>query len=124
MSSKRLKVNFVINLLSPSVRIAVALVSIPIYIHHLGYSRYGVLTIAWILVGYFGFLDLGLSRASTNALAKLRAAPQADRARVLLTTLILSVGFGLVGAALLFVVGGYMFEHVLTIPADLKREVT
>ena len=55
------------------------------------YSRYGVLTIAWILVGYFGFLDLGLSRASTNALAKLRAAPQADRARVLLTTLILRV---------------------------------
>jgi hypothetical protein len=35
----------------------------------------------------------------------------------------LSLGFGLVGAALLFVVGGYMFEHVLTIPADLKGEV-
>ena len=123
MSTRPLRTNFVLNLLSPFARIAVALVTIPIYIHHLGYSRYGVLTIAWILVGYFGFLDLGLSRASTNALAKLRAAPQPDRARVLLTTLILSLGFGLVGAALLFVVGGYMFERVLTIPADLKREV-
>jgi len=105
MSTRPLRTNFVVNLLAPFARIAIALVTIPIYIHH------------------FGFLDLGLSRASTNALAKLRAAPQADRARVLLTTLILSVGFGLVGAALLFVVGGYMFERVLTIPADLKREV-
>jgi O-antigen/teichoic acid export membrane protein len=123
MSTRPLKTNFVFNLLSPFVRIAVALVTIPIYVHHLGYARYGVLTIAWILVGYFGFLDLGLSRASINALAKLRDASQPDRARVLLTTLSLSLVFGLVGAALLFVVGGYMFEYVLSIPEDLKGEV-
>ncbi len=123
MSTKTLKTNFVVNLLSPFVRIAIALVTVPIYIHHLGNARYGVLTIAWILVGYFGFLDLGLARTSINALAKLRAAPQADRARVLLTCLVLSLCFGLVGAALLFVVGGYMFEHVLSIPADLKGEL-
>ena len=123
MSTRPLKTNFVFNLLSPFVRIAVALVTIPIYVHHLGYARYGVLTIAWILVGYFGFLDLGLSRASINALAKLRDASQPDRARVLLTTLSLSLGFGLMGAALLFVVGGYMFEYVLSIPEDLKGEV-
>ena len=80
MSTRPLKTNFVVNLLSPIARIAVSLVTIPIYIHHLGDARYGVLQIAWILLGYFGFLDLGLSRASTNALAKLRAAPQSDRA--------------------------------------------
>ena len=42
---------------------------------------------------------------------------------MLLTTLTLSLGFGLIGAALLFVVGGYMFEYVLSIPEDLKGEV-
>ena len=74
MSTRPLRTNFVVNLLSPSARIAIALVTIPIYIHHLGYSRYGVLTIAWILVGYFGFLDLGLSRASEVRLYTPRAA--------------------------------------------------
>ena len=59
MSTRPLRTNFFVNLLSPFARIAIALVTIPIYIHHLWYSRYGVLTIAWILVGYFGFLDLG-----------------------------------------------------------------
>jgi O-antigen/teichoic acid export membrane protein len=123
MSTRPLKTNFVVNLLSPTVRIVVALATIPIYIHHLGDARYGVLQIAWILLGYFGFLDLGLSRASINALAKLRAAPQSDRARVLLTTLMLSLGFGVVGAVLLFLVGGYLFQNVLSVPADLKREI-
>ena len=123
MSTRPLKTNFVVNLLSPIARIAVALVTIPIYIHHLGDARYGVLQIVWILLGYFGFLDLGLSRASINALAKLREAPQAERARVLLTTLTLSLGFGFIGAAVLFAAGGYLFQHVLSVPADLKREV-
>src|SRR5271154_1626622 len=123
MSTRPLKTNFVVNLLSPIVRIVVALVTIPIYIHHLGDARYGVLQIAWILLGYFGFLDLGLSRASVNALAKLRAAPQADRARVLLTTVSLSLGFGLIGAALLFVVGEYLFRYVLSVPPDLRQEI-
>ena len=65
------------------MRLAVAIVTVPIYIHHVGDARYGVISIVWILLGYFGFLDLGLSRASTNALSKLRDAPQPDRARVL-----------------------------------------
>lgn len=123
MSTRPLKTNFVVNLLSPMARIAVALVTIPIYVRHVGDARYGVLSIVWILLGYFGFLDLGLSRAAINALAKLREAPQSERARVLLTTLLLSLGFGLVGAGLLFVVGDYLFQHVLSVPAELKGEI-
>ena len=63
MSRKPFKRNFVINLLAPLARIAVALVTIPIYVRHVGDARYGVISIMWVLLGYFGFLDLGLSRA-------------------------------------------------------------
>ena len=123
MSTTPLRRSFVFNLIYPMVRLAVAVVTVPIYVHHVGDARYGVLSIVWILLGYFGFLDLGLSRASTNALSKLRDAPQPDRARVLLTTITLNFCFGLVGAILLYFVGGYLFEHVLSVPDVLKPEV-
>ena len=123
MSGPRLRRNFAFNLIYPVVRLAVALVTIPIYVRHVGDARYGVISIVWVLLGYFGFLDLGLSRAAINALAKLRDAPQPERARVLLTTMVLNVGFGLVGAVLLFVVGGYLLAHVLSVPEELKPEV-
>ena len=123
MSRKTLKTSFAINLLSPLARIAVALVTIPIYVRHVGDARYGVISIMWVLLGYFGFLDLGLSRAATNALAKLREAPQQERARVLLTTFALNFGFGIVGAVFLLILGGFLLQHVISIPASLRPEV-
>ncbi len=80
-------------------RIAVALVTIPIYLRLVGEARYGVISIVWVLLGFFGYLDLGLSRAVTNALAKLRNASQPERARVLLTTMGINFGMGLIGGS-------------------------
>ncbi len=123
MSTTPLRHSFAFNLIYPMMRLAVAIVTVPIYIHHVGDARFGVISIVWILLGYLGFLDLGLSRAATNALSKLRDAPQPDRARVLLTTIMLNFCFGLVGTVLLFFVGGYLFQHVLNVPEALKPEV-
>jgi O-antigen/teichoic acid export membrane protein len=102
-----LKRSFALNLLSPLFRVAVAFVTAPIYLHHVGEARFGVLSIVWILLGLFGFMDLGLSRAATNALARVRDATQAERARVLLTTIALNFCFGLIGGVLLYVIGGF-----------------
>ena len=123
MSRKPLKTNFAINLFAPLVRAAIALVTIPIYVRHVGDARYGVISILWILLGYFGFLDLGLSRAATNALAKLREASQQERSQVLLTTFALNLGFGCAGSAILFILGGFLLKHVISIPDALRPEV-
>ena len=124
MSTKPLKRNFFVNLLSPIIRIVVALVTVPLYLHHMGDARYGVMSIVWVLLGFFGFLDLGLSRAVTNALAKLRDAPQAHRARVLLTTFGLNLGMGVLGGVLLYVFGGLMLKHFVSMPNEISAEVS
>jgi O-antigen/teichoic acid export membrane protein len=124
MSTRPLRRNFVVNLLYPSVRIAIAFVTIPIYLRHVGEARYGVISIVWVLLGLFGFLDLGLSRAVTNALAKLRDAPQTQRARVLLTTFALNLGIGLIGGVLLYVFGGFLLDHFISVPGELIPEVS
>src|SRR5277367_2679964 len=124
MSKRPLKINFIINLLSPMTRVVVALVTVPLYLHHIGDARYGVMSIVWVLLGLFGFLDLGLSRAVTNALAKLRDAPQAHRARVLLTTFGLNLSIGIAGGIVLYVFGGLMLKHFISMPDQISAEVS
>ena len=124
MSTRPIKVNFIVNLLSPMTRIVVALVTVPLYLHHIGDARYGVMSIVWVLLGLFGFLDLGLSRAVTNALAKLRDAPQAHRARVLLTTFGLNLSIGIAGGIVLYVFGGLMLKHFISMPDQISAEVS
>ena len=123
MKARTLKTNFAINVIGAIVPLAVALVTVPIYVRHIGDARYGVLSIVWVLLGYFGFLDLGLSRAAVNALARLRDAPQAARARVLVTTLALNLGLGLFGSLCLAIFGSYLLQHVLGVPEALKPEI-
>ena len=59
MSTTPIRRNFIVNLLSPMTRIVVALVTVPIYVHHIGDARYGVMSIVWVLLGYLAFLISG-----------------------------------------------------------------
>ena len=43
MSTTPLRRNFVFNLIYPMMRLAVAIVTVPIYVHHVGDARYGVI---------------------------------------------------------------------------------
>lgn len=60
---------FIFNLLGNILPILVALVSVPVIAHHAGVERLGALGVVWALVGYFGFLDFGLSRVVTRRVA-------------------------------------------------------
>nr|MDQ6925886.1 hypothetical protein [Candidatus Eremiobacteraeota bacterium] len=46
-----------------------ALVAFPVLLHSMGAERFGLLSLAWTIVGYFSAFDLGIGRALTQALA-------------------------------------------------------
>ena len=46
-----------------------ALAAMPFLIRAIGQERLGVLSLIWVIVGYFSFLDMGLGRAVTVAIA-------------------------------------------------------
>lgn len=60
---------FIFNLLGHILPMAVALVSVPVIAHFAGVERLGALGVVWALVGYFSFLDFGLSRVVTRRVA-------------------------------------------------------
>lgn len=57
------------NLIGLGAPLLVAVGTIPVLIHELGPSRFGLLTLIWAVVSYFGLFDLGLGRALTQQLA-------------------------------------------------------
>jgi O-antigen/teichoic acid export membrane protein len=99
-----------------------ALVTVPLYLHEIGAARYGIVSISWILLGYFGFLDFGLSRASANALGRLGGAPACERAPVFITAFYLNLGLGVVGGLVLYASGDFLLRHAFSIPQALRRE--
>ncbi len=60
------------NLLGLSVPLLIALVTVPDLVNLLGDERFGLLALAWGLIGYAGALDLGIGRALTQMVARLR----------------------------------------------------
>jgi O-antigen/teichoic acid export membrane protein len=70
--------NTVLNVLGQVVPVAVAVAAIPYVVGGLGVSRFGVLTLAWAALGYFGVMDLGLGRAATKFIAEALGRGEAE----------------------------------------------
>ncbi len=102
----------------------VSLVTVPAYIKTLGIERYGVVSLVWTLIGYFGILDLGMSMAAQNHISKaLASRDKAESTRVFWSAFWLNLATGVAGGLLIYG-GAFIYTaYFTTIPAALQHEV-
>lgn len=100
----------------------VMLITLPPYLRLIGEARYGILAIVFVLLGYFGLFDLGLSRATAQRIAALRDAAPEERADTFWTALVLNSVFGLTGALVLWALGLIVFQHYFQMSEGLRAE--
>src|ERR1700688_1884482 len=99
-SGRLLPRNTLWNLLGNGAPMIVAVVCIPILIRGLGKDRFGVLTLAWALIGYASLFELGLGRALTQLVAKkLGAEEEKEIPALAWTSLLLMMLLGVAGTA-------------------------
>lgn len=123
IDSRRLARNVLWNLLGAGAPLLVAIIAIPILIEGLGTPRFGVLTLAWMVVGYFSLFDLGLGRALTKLVAEKLGEGQNDQIPSLVwTALSLMAVLGVLTAILFAVFSPWVVLNVLNIPAKLQSE--
>ena len=111
------------NLLGLAAPLLLSLVTIPLYLHLIGPERYGVLAIAWLLLGYFGLFDLGLGRATAYWIAADREAAPDRRAQTFWTATFMNPAIGAVGAAFLWAVSRWYFGSLFEVREALRPEI-
>jgi O-antigen/teichoic acid export membrane protein len=115
--------NILWNLFGNCFPVIVAVVCLPMLKRGLGTERLGIMSLAWVLIGYFSLFDLGLSRALTKLVAeRIAQQRQSEVASLVWTSLSLMTTVGILGALLTFVLAPYLVERLLRVPASLSHE--
>src|SRR5260370_27118164 len=122
-SGRLLARNTVWNLIGSGAPMLVAVFCIPILMRGLGKERFGVLTLAWALIGYASLFDLGLGRALTQLVAKkLGAGEDREVPTLVWTSLLLMLLLGVLGAAVVGLLSPWLVHRALNVPGALQRE--
>jgi O-antigen/teichoic acid export membrane protein/predicted O-methyltransferase YrrM len=122
-SGRLLARNTVWNLFGQLAPMAVGLVAVPPLVHALGVDRFGVLSLAWIVIGYFSLLDLGIGRALTKLVAdKLGTDEEHAIPPLAWTALLLMLLLGSLGGVVISAMLPWLVHGVLKVPAALQAE--
>ena len=122
-SGRLLAHNTIWNLLGQILPMAVAIVTIPIIIRGMGVERFGVLSLVWVVVGYFSLFDLGIGRALTKFVAdKLGANEEHLIPSLARTSLLLMFLLGTLGALVTLALSPWLIHRMLKIPEALQAE--
>jgi O-antigen/teichoic acid export membrane protein len=111
--------NVVINLGSQIVPMLAALLTIPYVVKGLGTDGYGILSIAYMVLGYFSIFDLGLSRATVKFVAEHLSPEKIHKVpEIVWTSLFLLVLLGFVSGGIAAIFVPLAVTHFFKMPAS------
>src|SRR5512145_746542 len=112
------------NLAGFGAPIAAALIAVPFVVRGLGVERFGILALAWAILGAAAMLDLGVGRALTQVVARRRATGEIAELNSLVMTataflgaVAIAAAAGLAAAAPWLVTGVFKLEPMFTVEA-------
>ena len=121
-SARLIARNALWNLAGYATPLIAAVVVIPILIRSLGTARYGVLTIAWGLVGYFGFFDIGLDNALTKLIAERIGKGSEEIRDLIYTGFVIMAATGVAGGIILAALSHSLAYSWFRVPGALAHE--
>jgi len=115
--------NTAFNFIGQTIPALVAIVTIPYIIHGLGVERFGILSLVWVVLGYFSLFDLGLGRAVTKFSADALGRNQAEKIpSIVWTSLAFQIVLAGTGGVTLAVASPFLTRSVFNVPAHLVDE--
>lgn len=115
--------NSLYSLAGTAIPVVLSVITVPFYLSAIGGERYGALTIAWLVLGFFGAADFGIGRAMTRRMATLATASSASQAKALWSGIAAIALFGIIAAALLFAAAHWYFSAPFEVSDGIRDEV-
>jgi O-antigen/teichoic acid export membrane protein len=110
------------NLLGALLPLPVIVLCLPPLVAALGMERFGVLGLAWMVLGYFGMFDFGLAQSTTRFVSGGVARGERDGVRALvLGSVLLHALLGLLGALIFALLVPWLLT-LFNLPASLVAE--
>jgi O-antigen/teichoic acid export membrane protein len=115
--------NTLLNLLGQGLPLVVAVAAIPILIQGIGVDRFGLLALAWLVIGYFSLFDLGIGRALTQFVSgRIGRGEDDEVAPVAWTGLAIMSALGVAAWAALHLLAPILVTRILNVPTELRDE--
>lgn len=116
--------NAIFNLVGSAAPLLVGALTIPYILAGSGVELFGVLTIVWVLIGYFSLFDFGIGRALTQKVSFYRLEKTEDELRSLVVSgLWLIMMIGVFGGGVLYFLGPALGTSWLAITDSLQSDI-
>jgi O-antigen/teichoic acid export membrane protein len=115
--------NAVLNFITEGWTFVVLVLAMPKLVAYWGETSFGLFSLAWVVIGYLSFLDIGVNRAATKFISEHLADRDDDAVRGLVrTSFLANLTFGLAGAVFVLLASPYLVHSVFKISGALQRE--
>lgn len=114
--------NTAYNLLGTAIPLVVALATVPVYLSIIGPIKFGLLSISFLILGYFGIFDFGLGRAVAHRIAT-NSSKREGESGVFGTAVFCNLVIGIVGSCILWLTTKIYFGTFLDVESDLKFQM-
>ena len=119
----KIKENILWNAFGTATTLAITIVTIPQLVAHFGHERFGVLSLALILIGYFSLFDFGLGRALTHFTSRYSEDKSYDNLSGIIISGILGlIIIGSLIGLLLYYTAPWLVEEKLQLSDQIKNE--
>lgn len=120
---KRIARNTLWNIIGLCAPILVAVFCIPPMIRGLGNDQFGLLSLVWMLVGYFTIFDMGIGRALTRIAAeRIGQGREQDLPALFWTSCVIMFVLGLVATAIVWMISPWLATSALRVPVEMQAE--
>ena len=101
----------------------VAIFTIPFLVKGLGEEKFGILSLAWVVIGYFSLFDFGIGRTLTKIVAEKIGLEEIDEIPGLFwTALFLMFIISLIGSLVLLVGSPYLVINIFNISKEYQEQ--